>query len=176
MATFVSLPFYLLTTLQRPQMTVGVLLAGWPVGAAMIAAIAGPLSDRFPVAILGGIGAAAMALGLTLIALMPATVDNTWLFFAMMLAGVGFGFFQTPNNRVLIGAAPRNRAGALGGLQSTTRVFSQTFGGAVVAMVFSMGFSIGPLLGLWVAICFALVAVSVNVIRYRQAPHSGQNG
>jgi hypothetical protein len=32
------------------------------------------------------------------------------------------------------------------------------------------------LLGLWVAICFALVAVSVNVIRYRQAPHSGQNG
>jgi hypothetical protein len=55
-------------------------------------------------------------------------------------------------------------------------VFSQTFGGAVVAMVFSLGFSMGPLLGLWVAICFALVAVSVNVIRYRQAPHSGQNG
>jgi hypothetical protein len=64
----------------------------------------------------------------------------------------------------------------LGGLQSTTRVFSQTFGGAVVAMVFSMGFSMGPLLGLWVAIGFALVAVSVNVIRYRQAPHSGQHG
>jgi len=176
MATFVSLPFYLLTTLQRPQLTVGVLLAGWPVGAALIASIAGPLSDRFPVAILSGIGAAAMALGLTMIALMPATVDNTWLFFAMMLAGVGFGFFQTPNNRVLIGAAPRHRAGALGGLQSTTRVFSQTFGGAVVAMVFSMGFSMGPLLGLWVAICFALVAVSVNVIRYRQAPYAGQNG
>ena len=176
MATFVSLPFYLLTTLQRPQMTVGLLLAGWPVGAAMIAAIAGPLSDRFPVAILSGIGAAAMAMGLTLIALMPADIADTWLFMAMMLAGVGFGFFQTPNNRVLIGAAPRHRTGALGGLQATTRVFSQTFGGAIVAMVFSLGLSVGPLLGVWVAICFALVAVTVNVVRYRQAPHSGQNG
>ena len=106
----------------------------------------------------------------------PTDVAARHIFFALLLAGVGFGFFQTPNNRVLIGAAPRNRAGALGGLQSTTRVFSQTFGGAVVAMVFSMGFSMGPLLGLWVAICFALVAVSVNVIRYRQAPHSGQHG
>ena len=176
MATFVSLPFYLLTTLQRSQITVGILLAGWPVGAAMIAAIAGPLSDRFPVAILSGIGAAAMALGLAAIALMPADVDNTWLFAAMMLAGVGFGFFQTPNNRVLLSAAPRHRAGAVGGLQATTRVFSQTFGGAVVAMVFSMGFTSGPLLGLWVAVCFALCAVTVNAIRYRQAPHAGQHG
>ena len=176
MATFVSLPFYMLTALGRSQMTVGVLLAGWPVGAAMIASVAGPLSDRYPVAILSGIGAAAMASGLLAIVLMPAGVDNAWLFAAMVLSGIGFGFFQTPNNRVLIGAAPRHRAGALGGLQATTRVFGQTFGGAVVAMVFSMGFVAGPLLGLLVAIAFAMVAVAVNVIRYRQAPHAGQNG
>ncbi len=176
MATFVSLPFYMLTALGRSQMTVGVLLAGWPVGAALIASVAGPLSDRYPVAILGGIGAAAMGSGLLAIVLMPTGVDNAWLFAAMVLSGIGFGFFQTPNNRVLIGAAPRHRAGALGGLQATTRVFGQTFGGAVVAMVFSMGFVAGPLLGLLVAIAFASVAVAVNVIRYRQAPHSGQNG
>ena len=73
MATMVSLPFYLQVTLNRPQMAVGVLMAGWPVGAALIAAIAGPLSDRFPVAILSGLGAAAMAIGLGLVVVMPTS-------------------------------------------------------------------------------------------------------
>ena len=118
---------------------------------------------------LAGCSAGAMALGVALIVVLPAGVSDYWLMLAMMLAGVGFGFFQTPNNRVLIGSAPRNRAGALGGLQATTRVFGQTFGGAVVASVFALGFGAGPQLGLMVAIVFALLAVTVNVIRYRQA-------
>jgi DHA2 family multidrug resistance protein-like MFS transporter len=176
MATMVSLPFYLQVTLNRPQMAVGVLMAGWPVGAALIAAIAGPLSDRFPVAILSGLGAAAMAIGLGLVVVMPTSASDAWLFTAMVLAGIGFGFFQTPNNRVMLGSAPRNRAGAVGGLQATTRVFSQTFGAAIVAVVFSFGFSGGPMLGLCVAIGFALIAVGVNTLRYFQAPRSRADG
>ena len=169
MATFISLPFYLQQTLHKSQSSVGFLMASWPAGAALIALIAGRLSNRYPVAILSGMGAGAMALGVALIVVLPAGVSDYWLMLAMMLAGVGFGFFQTPNNRVLIGSAPRNRAGALGGLQATTRVFGQTFGGAVVASVFALGFGAGPQLGLMVAIVFALLAVTVNVIRYRQA-------
>ena len=176
MATFISLPFYLQQTLHKPQSAVGFLMASWPAGAALIALIAGRLSNRYPVAILSGIGAGAMATGLALIVALPAGVADYWLMMAMVLAGVGFGFFQTPNNRVLIGSAPRHRAGALGGLQATTRVFGQTFGGAVVASVFALGFGAGPLLGLIVAIMFALVAVTVNVIRHRQAGSSAQEG
>ena len=172
MATFISLPFYLQQTLHKSQSSVGILMASWPAGAALIALIAGRLSNRYPVAILSGMGAGAMAIGVALIVVLPSGVPEYWLMLAMMLAGVGFGFFQTPNNRVLIGSAPRNRAGALGGLQATTRVFGQTFGGAVVASVFALGFSVGPELGLIVAILFALLAVAVNVIRHRQAPGS----
>ena len=176
MATFISLPFYLQQTLHKSQSSVGFLMASWPAGAALIALIAGRLSNRYPVAILSGIGAGAMATGLALIVVLPAGASDYWLMAAMFLAGVGFGFFQTPNNRVLIGSAPRHRAGALGGLQATTRVFGQTFGGAVVASVFALGFGVGPELGLIVAIMFALVAVTVNVIRYRQANSSPQEG
>jgi DHA2 family multidrug resistance protein-like MFS transporter len=102
-------------------------------------------------------------------------VSDVWLMLAMMLAGIGFGFFQTPNNRVMIGSAPRNRAGAVGGLQATTRVLGQTFGGAVVASLFALGLDAGPTLGLIAAILFALVAVAVNVIRHRQTS-SAQEG
>ena len=172
MAMLVSLPFYLQITLERSQLAVGFLMAGWPAGAAVIALIAGRLSDRYSVALLCAIGAGSMAIGLLGVVLMPASTSDVWLFAAMLLSGIGFGFFQTPNNRVLIGSAPRHRAGALGGLQATTRVFSQTFGAAIVSLVFGLGLVSGPTLGLVVAIFFSLIAVAVNIVRYYLAPQS----
>lgn len=172
MATLVSLPFYLQITLERSQLSVGFLMAGWPAGAAVIALIAGRLSDRYSVALLCALGAGTMASGLLCVVLMPASISDVWLFVAMLVSGVGFGFFQTPNNRVLIGSAPRHRAGALGGLQATTRVFSQTFGAAVVSLVFGLGLSSGPMLGLFVAIFFSMVALVVNIVRHRLVPNS----
>lgn len=113
-----------------------------------------------------------MALGLLCVVLMPKSIADVWLFIAMLVSGVGFGFFQTPNNRVLIGSAPRHRAGALGGLQATTRVFSQTFGAAVVSLVFGLGLNSGPMLGLFVAIFFSTIALVVNIVRHRLVPNS----
>ena len=176
MATFVSLPFYIQQVLNRPLSAVGMLMAGWPLGAALIAMVAGRLSNRFPVAALCGVGAGAMAIGLLVIVLAPASMDDIWLMLAMVLGGVGFGFFQTPNNRVIIGSAPRHRAGALGGLQATTRVFGQTFGAAMVASAFSLNVSLGPTLGLSVGVTFASLAVLVNVIRHRQSDVSRTGG
>ena len=176
MATFISLPFYLQQTLHRPQSSVGMLMAAWPMGAALIALVAGRLSNIYPVAILSGLGAGSMATGIAIIVLMPESASDVWLMLAMALAGVGFGFFQTPNNRVIIGSAPRHRAGALGGLQATTRVFGQTFGAAMVASAFSLSVSFGPTLGLIVGITFASIAVLVNVIRHHQAGASRSEG
>ena len=176
MATFISLPFYLQQTLHRPQSSVGMLMAAWPMGAALIALVAGRLSNIYPVAILSGLGAGSMATGIAIIVLMPESASDVWLMLAMALAGIGFGFFQTPNNRVIIGSAPRHRAGALGGLQATTRVFGQTFGAAMVASAFSLSVTVGPTLGLIVGITFASIAVLVNVIRHRQAGVSRSEG
>ena len=176
MSTFISLPFYLQETLHRPQSSVGMLMAAWPMGAALIALIVARMSNHFPVSLLSGLGAGAMAVGGAVIVLIPESVSDVWLMLAMGLAGVGFGFFQTPNNRVIIGSAPRHRSGALGGLQATTRVFGQTFGGAVVASAFSLSVGIGPTLGLWVGIVFASLAVLVNVIRHRQIGASRSDG
>jgi DHA2 family multidrug resistance protein-like MFS transporter len=169
MATFVALPFYLLVTLGRDAITVGLLLAAWPLGAAVMAVVSGRLADRYPVAVLCGIGSASMLIGTLWIVVAPATVANAWLFMAMLLSGIGFGFFQTPNNRVLIGSSPRERAGAIGGLQAVTRVFGQTVGAALVAMVFTISQDLGPTYGLIVAAVFAFMALMVNVRRHLKA-------
>ena len=56
----------------------------------------------------------------------------------MAVCGTGFGFFQSPNNRLLIGSAPPDRAGAGSGMVSTARLVGQTTGSALVAVVFGL--------------------------------------
>lgn len=166
MATFVSLPFYLQVVHGHDPMTVGLLMAGWPLGAAVMALVAGRLADRVPVSILCGLGALAMTCSSVAVILVPQSAGFYALMAAMVLGGVGFGFFQTPNNRALLGNAPRERAGAIGGLQALTRVFGQTVGAALVAAAFTASQASGATLGLLAGAVFALFALLVNVRRY----------
>jgi DHA2 family multidrug resistance protein-like MFS transporter len=55
----------------------------------------------------------------------------------MTLCGAGFGFFNTPNNRAIITSAPASRSGGASGMQATARLFGQTTGAALVALVFA---------------------------------------
>jgi hypothetical protein len=63
------------------------------------------------------------------------SLDIAW---RTALCGIGFGFFQSPNNRAMIGATPRERSGGASGAQATTRLLGQTTGTAVVALLFSL--------------------------------------
>lgn len=170
MASFVTLPFYFQQILGRPYLEVGMLMGAWPVGTAMVALFAGRMSDRYPASVLSGLGAGAMMLGLAALAAFPLDVSNTWIMAAMFCAGMGFGFFQTPNNRDLLSAAPKQRSGAAGGIQATTRVFGQSLGTALVAVAFNMGGAIGSTLALVLATLCAALAVSVNVFRAKKVP------
>lgn len=166
MAAFVSLPFYFKQVLHFSYGEVGILLGAWSVGVAVMAPVAGFLSNRFSIALLCGIGAAGIASGMFWVIMLPVGVDFVWLMAAMLLGGVGFGFFQTPNNRALLAGAPRHRSGAAGGMQATTRVFGQSFGTALVAIAFNVSETQGAKLGVAAAIICALVAVAINVARY----------
>ena len=169
MCAYVSLPFYFQNTLHRPYIEIGLLMGAWPAGTALIAILAGRLSDKYSAALLSGMGALAMTIGLLTLAFMPDTASNILIMCAMLLAGLGFGFFQTPNNRAMISPAPRNRSGAAGGLQATTRVFGQSMGAAFVAIAFSLSGALhGPWAALLVASFCAFLAVVVNTVRFRE--------
>jgi len=165
MASYVSLPFYFQQVLGRPYLEIGMLMGAWPVGTAIVAPLAGRLSDRYSAAMLSGVGAGAMVLGLGTLALLPLTVGNVWIMVAMFITGMGFGFFQTPNNRAMLSSAPRQRSGAAGGMQATTRVFGQSFGTALVAIAFGMAGPRGPVVALILATLCAALAIGVNTVR-----------
>src|SRR5262249_58007918 len=65
----------------------------------------------------------------------PAQLDVAW---RLAVCGIGFGFFQSPNNRLMIASAPRDRAGAGSGMLSTSRLLGQTTGSALVALLFGV--------------------------------------
>ncbi len=166
MSAFVAMPFYFKQVMGYSYGDVGILLGAWSVGVAVMAPLAGHLSTRHSIAVLCGLGAACMALGMLWLILLPIDAAFAWSMAGMLLGGVGFGFFQTPNNRALLAGAPRHRSGAAGGMQATTRVFGQSFGTALVGVAFTLSSAHGATLGVVAGISCALVAMGINIVRH----------
>jgi MFS transporter, DHA2 family, multidrug resistance protein len=134
----VSLPFLFENTLGRSQVETGLLLTPWPLAVAVIAPFSGRLSDRYPAGLLGGCGLIALAAGLALLAMLPAQPSSADIVWRLLICGIGFGFFNTPNNRAILISAPPLRAGAASGMQATARLLGQTMGAAMVALMFGI--------------------------------------
>jgi len=135
---YVSLPFYFQFVAGMTQVETGLLITPWPATVVIVAPIAGRLSDRYPAGVLSGLGLAVMTAGLLLLLAIPAGASAPDIAWRMAVCGMGFGFFQAPNNRLLLGSAPRERSGAGSGMLSTARLVGQTTGTALTAAAFSL--------------------------------------
>src|SRR5262252_969929 len=135
MSALVALPFEIQRLGHSPVET-GLFITPWPLALAVTAPLAGRLADRYPAGLLGGVGLLTLAAGLTLLVLYPVTGDATGVLWRMALCGAGFGFFQAPNNRAIMGSVPRKRSGAAGGMLAAARLIGQTIGAAAVAILF----------------------------------------
>ena len=165
MLAYVALPFYFETVLHRDAVQTGLLMTGWPAALALAAPIAGSLSDKMQAAILGSFGLCILALGLALLALMPADASAVNILWRMALCGFGFGFFQAPNNRTLLSSAPRERAGAAGGMLAISRIVGFTCGATLAAAFFRLAPSHAETIDLALGAAFALLAAIVSLRR-----------
>ena len=134
----VALPFILEGLRGWDATQTGLLLTPWPVATACMAPIAGRLADRYSAGVLGGIGMAGFTAGLLLLATLPDAAGPVDIGWRMALCGLGFGFFQSPNNRAIITAAPLHRTGGASGMLGTARLLGQTLGATLVALIFAM--------------------------------------
>ena len=162
---FLTLPFYFETVLHRDQVQTGLLMTPWPVALGLVAPLAGRLSDRIPAAILGSGGLVVLACGLTLLALMPADPSSLDIVWRMALCGLGFGFFQSPNNRTMLSAAPRERAGAAGGMLATARLTGLTAGATLTAIIFHLAPDHSETIGLLIGAGLAVLGVTFSLSR-----------
>ncbi len=169
MLSFVALPFYFEYQLGRSLHETGLLITPWPLTVALMAALSGRLSDRYPASILAGLGLALLAGGLLGLALLGRDAGSLDIVWRMAVCGLGFGLFQSPNNRAMIGATPPERSGGASGAQATTRLLGQTTGTAVVALLFSMDETGGARFALYVAVGMATLGAVISLSRLRDA-------
>ena len=144
-----ALPFYFQTVLGFSAVQTGLLLTPWPVMTAIAAPIAGPLSDRYPPAILGGIGLAILATGLALIAALPGHpshprhhLEDADLRHRLRLLS------SPPTCAPSCPAHPPNAAAAPAASSPPPRLCGQAVGAALVAFCFGLSMLHGPSLAL----------------------------
>jgi DHA2 family multidrug resistance protein-like MFS transporter len=167
---FVSLPFYFEDVLHRSQVETGFFMTPWPLVVAMMAPVAGRLSDRHPVGLLGGIGLVLLGIGMTLLATLPAEPGTLNIVWRMAVCGVGFGFFQTPNLRAIMSSAPSDRSGGASGIVATARLIGQTTGAALAALCFALAGREGATVALALGAGFAAVGSVMSFLRLTVQP------
>ncbi|MCL2724920.1 MAG: MFS transporter [Polyangiaceae bacterium] len=171
MLAYIALPFLFLDSYGRSHAAAGFLMTAWPLAIVVMAPVAGRLIGRIADGLLGGAGLALMAVGLLLLALLPAQPANADIVWRMVLCGLGFGLFQSPNNHTIITTPPPHRAGAASGMLGTARLTGQTLGAVMLAAIFSFWNphdGKGPTIALLLAAACAAFGAVFSSLRLRQ--------
>ena len=162
---FVSLPFYFEDILGRTQVETGFFMTPWPLVVAVMAPIAGRLSDRYAAGILGSLGLVLLGLGMALLAMLPANPHVADIVWRMALCGCGFGFFQAPNMKAIMSSAPADRGGGASGIVATARLVGQTSGAALAALCFGLVGREGATTALVLGAGFAVLGCVMSMLR-----------
>lgn len=133
---FLALPFLLIEARGLPTGQAGLLISAWPLALALTAPWVGRMIGRWPAGRLGALGMALFGSGLWALALLPQNAAHWDVAWRMALCGMGFAFFQSPNNFTIVTSAPLHRSGAASGMLGAARHVGQGLGAVLLAMAF----------------------------------------
>lgn len=122
--------------------TVGLILIFQPVVMTIVAPIAGRLSDKFSPRLLALVGMSITGASHAILASININSSVYLVVFCLILNGVGFGLFSSPNANAMMGAIGTKNYGRAGSAIAVMRVVGQMSSMAIVALVF--GLLIGP--------------------------------
>ena len=119
-------------------LSAGIILVAQPVMMAIFAPIAGKLSDKFVPQKLAAFGMALSTVGLLLFAFINETTSIAFITVGLVVIGIGFGFFSSPNTNAIMGSVERRFFGVASAMVSTMRLLGQTFSMGLALMVFAI--------------------------------------
>lgn len=157
----IALPFLFLNSYGFSEITTGLLMTPWPLATMIVSPLAARFVEKHNPGKTAAAGMAVYAAGITWLLLLPDSGVRVWdIAWRMVVCGIGFGLFQTPNNIVMVIATPIKRTGGAGGMQSTARLVGQTLGATIVTVVFALMSATSKPVGtcLYIALGTAIIA------------------
>lgn len=170
--TFVALPFLFQSLYGFSPVASALLFTPWPLGIVLIAPHAGRWADTLSAPLISTLGLVIFVVGLTLLATLPASPSAWNICLRSLVCGMGFGCFQSPNNREMLSNVSREYASYASGVLSIVRTFGQCLGAAAVGVLLAVAHQAGIHMALWMAVAASAAAVLFSVSRLRKAERS----
>ena len=137
-ATIVLVSLYLQYLKGMQAGNAGLIMMIQPLTMAILSPFAGRLSDRVEPRIIASAGMAVTAAGLYMLAMMNGAASLQYLIGALVITGVGFSMFSSPNTNAIMGAVEKRYYGSASGSLATMRVLGQMNSMVLVTLVFAL--------------------------------------
>ncbi|MFC3094438.1 MFS transporter [Alteromonas sediminis] len=99
---------------------------------AIVAPVAGVLADRFQARIIASAGCILVAIGFVLLTLLDQASPASSVVIALLVIGIGFGLFSTPNNSAIMGAVRQAETGVASASMNLARTIGNLLGMSLV--------------------------------------------
>ena len=109
-----------------------------PLTMAIFSPLAGRLSDRIEPRIIASAGMVLTAAGLVMLALLNGVSSSGYLIVSLIITGLGFSLFSSPNTNAIMSAVEKRYYGSASGSIATMRVLGQMSSMILVTLVFAL--------------------------------------
>jgi MFS family permease len=118
--------------------TAGLILIAQPVMMAMFSPLAGILSDRIEPLIVASVGMGLTTVGLFMLIFVSNCASIGYIVTSLIILGLGFGFFSSPNTNAVMGSVDRKFYGVASGMLGTMRLTGQAFSLGISLLLFAI--------------------------------------
>jgi EmrB/QacA subfamily drug resistance transporter len=133
------MPFYLQNILHFSPTHMGWILIANSVVIVLVAPIAGWLSDRMGSRLLCTVGSGLIVVGQFFIASLGIDSSIPRIIFPLLVIGLGWAIFNSPNQSAILGSVRRDEVGTASGMNTTTARTGGAMGVALSATLFTYG-------------------------------------
>ncbi|AVX19916.1 MAG: MFS transporter [Bacillota bacterium] len=135
-STNLIMTFYVQQVLGYSPAQAGIALSAFPVVMAVVAPVAGSLSDKFGYQWLTNTGLAVNTIGLLALTTLNKNSSLLAVFLHLAVLGLGMGLFQSPNNSSMMEVVPKPKLGIAGSINALMRNVGMATGIAYSMSVF----------------------------------------
>ncbi len=116
----------------------GLILVAQPIVMAALSPAAGRLSDKLEPRMVASIGMAFSTSGLVMLTFLSPNTDLRFIVVTLVILGVGFGLFSSPNTNAIMSSVPKEFYGVASGTVGTMRLLGQMSSLGIAVLLFAL--------------------------------------